>query len=408
MNKKALKNTFYASMGGILEFYDFVLFVFFTDVFSSIFFPPNDAFWAYIGVWISFGVAYLARPFGAIIFGHFGDTIGRKKVFYISLLMMVLPSFLLGLLPTYDSIGLLATILLFIIRIIQGLAVGADLSGAWVFVSEFVSKKNKSLALGFVSAATTFGLLLAGLMVLSLNHIFTKDEIIAYAWRIPFVLGGIFGIFSIFLRKTLDETPIFEKLRQNDQIIKYPLLKAIKTHKLAMLVCMMMSLVLSSGLATLTIIPKHFNALVAFSETEALLYSNIAIFIVIIGALFQGFLARFFGPFKICAIFSVIFGVLGFFVGLYNENFIIYYLLACFSQGIITFAPVFMTMVFKSELRLSGLSFAYNISYAFFVFISPFLIEFLYKQYLGYYMSFVAMICLICIVFIKNKFKGNI
>ena len=401
--KTALKNTLYASLGGILEFYDFILYVFFAvAIFPQIFFPPQSAFWASVGGWVSFGVAYLARPFGAIVFGHFGDKFGRKKIFYISMLLMILPSFVLAFLPTYQQIGIVATLLLFTIRIVQGLAVGADVSGVWVFVSEFVSEKNKPLALGFISASTTFGLLLAGLVALLINSVFSHEQVLEFAWRLPFVLGGIFGIFACFLRKKLSETPVFEELQKKRQIFKFPLLQALKTHKMPMLVCFLMSIVLSAGVATLTIIPQNFSELLGFNDTQSLLYTNLAIVAVITGALVQGALARFFGEYKICVIFSCLFAAFGFGVGLYDSNFTAYYLLACFSQGIITFAPVFMTRVFSADVRLSGLSFAYNLSYAFFVFITPFIVQALYKQHLGYYMSFVALISLACVGLMKK------
>lgn len=123
--KKAFKNTIYASLGGILEFYDFILYVFFAvAIFPQIFFPAESEFWAKLGGWVSFGVAYLARPFGAIVFGHFGDKFGRKNIFYLSMVLMILPSLVLAVLPTYESIGLFATFTLFAVRIVQGLAGG--------------------------------------------------------------------------------------------------------------------------------------------------------------------------------------------------------------------------------------------------------------------------------------------
>ncbi|TKX28651.1 MFS transporter [Campylobacter sp. MIT 12-5580] len=402
MRKKAVKNTLYASLGGILEFYDYILFVFFAKLFAEIFFPPNNAFWAEIGIWISFGAGYLARPFGAVVFAHFGDKKGRKDVFYITMLLMILPSFALAFLPSYESIGLTATIILFVIRILQGLAVGAEVSGAWVFVSEFVSQKYKSLALGFISATLTLGLLLAGLVSLLANEIFTQEELKAWAWRLPFILGGFFGVLACFLRKKLSETPVFEKLRKDETLLSFPLLEALKTHKLAMLVCALMSVVLTSGVATLTIVPQHFNALLGFDTNQSLIYSNLAIVAIIFGSLIQGALASFFGNFKICVLFSLLFAVFGIGLGLYDERFLFYYLLACFMQGIISFAPIFMTSVFKPELRFSGLSFAYNISYALLAFVTPFVIRGIYEKYLGYYFVFVALCSLLCAFLVRH------
>lgn len=399
---KALKNTIYASLGGILEFYDFMLFVFFTAVFKQIFFPPTSEFWAEVGVWTIFGVGYLARPLGAVIFAHFGDTKGRKQIFYLTMLFVIAPSFVLAFLPSYETLGIFATLALLLIRIVQGLAVGAEVSGAWVFVSEFVSEKYKSLALGFISATLTFGLFIAALVSLFINEYFTSEQVKDFAWRLPFILGGIFGIFACFLRSKLSETPEYERLRKERALLKFPLLEALKTHKLAMCVCVLMSVVLSSGVATLTIIPQKFEPLFGFNRAQSLLYSNLAILCVIVGSFTQGLLAHFFGNAKTCIFFSLAFAFFGVMLSFYDAQFLFYYLMACFMQGIITFAPIFMTRVFKTNLRFSGLSFAYNISYALLVYLTPFVINAIYERYLGLYIVFVALMCLLCVVLVHH------
>lgn len=399
---KALKNTLYASLGGILEFHDFMLFVFFTSVFKQIFFPPTSDFWAEVGVWTIFGVGYLVRPLGAVIFAHFGDTKGRKQIFYLTMLFVIAPSFILAFLPTYETLGIYATIALLLIRVIQGLAVGAEVSGAWVFVSEFVSEKYKSLALGFISATLTFGLFIAALVSLFINEVFSPDEVKDFAWRLPFILGGIFGIFACFLRSKLSETPEYEKLKKEKALLSFPLIEALKTHKLAMCVCVLMSVVLSSGVATLTIIPQKFEPLFHFDRTQSLLYSNLAILCVIVGSFVQGLVAHFFGNFKTCIFFSLAFAFFGVMLSFYDENFLFYYLIACFMQGIITFAPIFMTRVFKANLRFSGLSFAYNVSYAVLIYFTPFVINAIYEKYLGAYILFVALMCLLCVALVRK------
>ncbi|AJC86612.1 MFS transporter [Campylobacter sp. RM16704] len=402
--QKAFKNTIYASLGGILEFYDFVLFVFFASVFAKIFFPQNDDFWPLINTYIAFGAGYLARPFGAIIMAHFADTKGRKKVFYISMLLMVVPSFILAILPTYESIGLFATFTLFIIRITQGLAIGAEVSGAWIFVSEFVSKKRVGLALGFISATLTLGLLLGNLATLAVYEYFTKEEVEKFAWRIPFIIGGFFGIFSLFLRTKLNETPQFKTLKAKNSILNFPLKDALKTHKLSMFVCALQTIVLTSGVATLMILPQYFESLLEVSKTTALYYQNLAIVMIILGSLLQGYLADLLGHLKICVFFTFLFGFFGILFSFYNEQFLMFYLFACFTQGIIAFAPIFMTQIFKTSLRSSGLSFAYNISYAILGFLTPFAINFLYKDFMHIYVVFIVLSSLLSIVLIKKFF----
>lgn len=407
MQKKYKKNIIYASLGGILEFYDFVLFAFFLDIFAKVFFPQNDSFWMQINAYVAFGVAYLARPFGAVVMAHFGDRYGRKNIFYISMLFMVVPSFALAFLPDYESIGLFATLILFLIRILQGLAVGTEVSGAWVYVSEFVKGRQIPLALGFISATLTIGLLLGNLATLGIRTYFSADEIIEYAWRIPFIIGGFFGILALFLRTKLRETPEFIKIQKERKLLKFPLLQALKSHKISMLVCFLMTMVLTSGVATLMILPKYFGSLLAMSETSALWVQNLAILAVIFGALIQGILASKWGSYKICIIFSIAFMIFGSLFSLYDENFLFYFLLACFSQGIITFAPVFMTQIFKSELKFSGLSFAYNVSYAILGFLTPFIVSTLYEQYLGLYLVVVGLCSLLCVFLLKRIFARS-
>ncbi|WP_279176567.1 MFS transporter [Campylobacter insulaenigrae] len=402
MQNKALRNTIYASLGGILEFYDFVLFIFFASIFAKIFFPQNDDFWPLVNTYIAFGAGYLARPFGAIVMAHFADIKGRKNIFYISMLLMVIPSFVLAFLPNYESIGLCATLILFSIRIIQGLAIGAEVSGAWVFVSEFVGKKKIGLALGFISATLTIGLLLGNLATLTIYEFFTKEEVEKFAWRIPFVIGGIFGILSLFLRTKLNETPEFKNIQLNNSLLNFPLKNALKTHKISMFVCALQTIVLTSGVATLMILPQYFENLLEINKTTALYYQNFAIVAIIIGALIQGFLSDIFGAFKVCIIFSLLFGIFGFFLSFYDENFIYFYLLTCFSQGIISFAPIFMTQIFSTQLRSSGLSFAYNISYAILGFITPLIVNFIYKDYFSMYIIFVVLASLLSVFVVKN------
>lgn len=219
--QKKYKNIIYASLGGILEFYDFVLFAFFLDIFAKVFFPQNDTFWMQINAYIAFGAAYLARPFGSIVMAHFGDRYGRKNIFYISMLFMVLPSFALVFLPSYESIGILATLILFLIRILQGLAVGTEVSGAWVYVSEFVKGRQVPLALGFISATLTIGLLLGNLATLGIRSYFSAQEVEEYAWRIPFIVGGFFGFFALFLRTKLSETPEFERIKKENRLLNF-------------------------------------------------------------------------------------------------------------------------------------------------------------------------------------------
>ncbi len=183
-------------------------------VVGKLFFPVDMPDW--LRMMQTFGIfaaGYLARPLGGIIMAHFGDLLGRKKMFTLSIFMMAVPTLIMGLLPTYAQIGLWAPILLLLMRVIQGAAIGGEVPGAWVFVSEHVPARRVGYACGTLTAGLTAGILLGSLVATAINSIYTPVEVSDYAWRIPFLLGGVFGLMSVYLRRLLHETPVFAELQ---------------------------------------------------------------------------------------------------------------------------------------------------------------------------------------------------
>src|SRR6204780_1251463 len=168
------------SIGGALEFYDFVIFVFFANLIGKLFFAASLPDWVRqaqtFGI---FAVGYLARPLGGIVMAHFGDTRGRKRMFTLSVLLMAIPTFLIGLLPTYQSIGLAAPLLLLSMRVLQGVAIGGEAPGAWVLVAEHARRGRVGFAVGLLTGGLSFGILLGALMAACLNRVFSEGQITA-------------------------------------------------------------------------------------------------------------------------------------------------------------------------------------------------------------------------------------
>mgnify|MGYP000290609966 FL=1 len=198
------------TLGAILEYYDFAIFIYFAKAIGASLIPVHDGIANIIATFGIFAIGALLRPIGGIIFAHFGDTRGRKNIFVYTVLLMALPTFLIGLIPSYQQIGIAATISLVLLRSIQGLAIGGEIPGSIVFAYELSDLKNKALNTNIVVAGTNIGFFLASMLGAFLlgKHNFGID-----AWRIAFILGGIFGIISYFLRKNLLETPEFEKYK---------------------------------------------------------------------------------------------------------------------------------------------------------------------------------------------------
>lgn len=168
LNRQDYKTLGLSSLGGTLEFYDFVIFVFYAKIISQLFFPSGNQFLALMATLGLFAAGYLARPLGGIIMAHYGDKIGRKRMFSLSIFMMALPTLVIGSLPTYATIGIAAPLLLLLMRIMQGAAIGGEMPGAWVFIAEHMPKQRYGLAIGTLTSGITGGILLGSIIAITI------------------------------------------------------------------------------------------------------------------------------------------------------------------------------------------------------------------------------------------------
>ena len=249
LNRQDYKTLTLAALGGALEFYDFIIFVFFAAVVGELFFPADIPEWLrQVQTFGIFAAGYLARPLGGIIMAHFGDLVGRKKMFTLSILLMALPTLAIGLLPTYASMGIVAPLLLLLMRILQGAAIGGEVPGAWVFVAEHVPEKRIGIACGTLTAGLTVGILLGSVVATLINTSMTPQGIHDGGWRIPFLLGGVFGLLAMYLRRWLQETPIFLEMQKRKALAQELPVKAVALkHQKAVIVSMLLTWLLSAG-----------------------------------------------------------------------------------------------------------------------------------------------------------------
>jgi MHS family proline/betaine transporter-like MFS transporter len=223
-----------SSLGTILEWYDFSLFAYLTPVLAKLFFPQERALTALMLTYAIFAIGFFVRPLGAILFGHLGDRIGRKKTLAWTILLMSLPTFLMGLLPTYQSIGIAAPLLLILLRICQGLSAGGESTGAVLFVLESLPSKHRGFWGGLLWSMTGVGMLLGSSAALIVTH-YSQNP---WAWRIPFLLGILTGIVAYFLRKRVPESVMFENALENNTLTPFPLWEGIRKYKHEMLTIM--------------------------------------------------------------------------------------------------------------------------------------------------------------------------
>jgi MFS family permease len=365
------RTLFLASLGGALEFYDFIIFVFFATTIGALFFPPDIPDWLRqlqtLGI---FAAGYLARPIGGVLMAHFGDRIGRKQMFMLSVLLMAVPTLLIGALPTYVSIGLAAPVLLLALRILQGAAVGGEVPGAWVFVSEHVSERRIGLACGVLSGGLTVGILLGSLVAGAIHSIWTNEQVLAGYWRVPFVLGGLFGLLALWLRRYLHETPVFKELQQRRALVAgLPIGRVLAGHRASVLRSMVLSWFLTAGIVIVILMtPTLAQAVAKIPAARALHANSWATLGFALSCILYGWAADRFGVRKVLiagaalmfisalVLFQVMTGA--------PEHFTAAYIVAGTCVGVVGIVPVMPLRAFPAAIRYSGLSFSYNVAYA--------------------------------------------
>jgi MFS transporter, MHS family, shikimate and dehydroshikimate transport protein len=221
--------------GSIIEWYDFYIYgTAAALVFGRLFFPASDPSVSTLAAFLTFAIGLFARPLGGIIFGHFGDRIGRKSMLLISLILMGVPTVLIGVLPTYESIGYLAPLSLVFLRIVQGLALGGEFGGAVLMAVEHSSQKTRSIYGSLPQLGVPGGVLLStGSFALASRM--NEADFLNWGWRIPFLAGAILVIFGVFVRLRIAETPDFENTRKQGQIEAIPVVALVRRRLVSVL-----------------------------------------------------------------------------------------------------------------------------------------------------------------------------
>jgi MFS family permease len=217
------KVIFASALGTMIEWYDFYIFGSLATVIATKFFPGTDPTAALLSTLATFGAGFAARPFGALVFGRIGDLVGRKYSFLVTLLIMGAATTLIGLLPTYASIGILAPIILLVIRIVQGLALGGEYGGAAVYVAEHVPDNKRGFYTSFIQITATLGLFVSLIVILLVRGSMATADFNDWGWRVPFLLSIFLVGISVYIRSRMKESPLFTKLKSEGKTSQAPL-----------------------------------------------------------------------------------------------------------------------------------------------------------------------------------------
>jgi MFS family permease len=215
-----------SAVGTMIEWYDFYIFGSLAAIISPLFYPPGDQTFAYIAYLATFAVGFVVRPFGALFFGRIGDIVGRKYAFLVTLLIMGGATALIGFLPTYATIGIAAPIILLLIRILQGLALGGEYGGAAVYVAEHVPDDRRGFYTSFIQITATLGLFVSLAVILIVQNMMSKEAFAAWGWRVPFIISIALVGISLYIRLKMKESPIFAHVKSAGMTSAKPLKEA--------------------------------------------------------------------------------------------------------------------------------------------------------------------------------------
>jgi MFS transporter, MHS family, proline/betaine transporter len=271
-----------SSLGGALEFYDFVIYSVFAQYIGSAFFPASDPLTSLILSFSAFAVGYLFRPLGGIVFSHFGDKYGRRKVFIIAILIMSLSTVAMGLLPTVASIGVSASILMVLLRLIQGFCLGGELPGAITYVVE-TAPRRAGFAAGFIFFCVNSGVALASLLSLGVHSFLAPDQVASWGWRIGFLFGGLTGLGGFWLRLSLEETPGF-KLMQHAKA-KLPFAEVVRAHPAQVLVSIAAMTATAGFNGLLFAMPAFLPRVMGYTDLVAIQAQNVCLVVLSFGLL---------------------------------------------------------------------------------------------------------------------------
>ncbi|MGE7218630.1 MFS transporter [Priestia koreensis] len=418
---KTKKSVFATGVGNAMEWFDFGLYSYLAVIISHNFFSAveNEQL-QLLFTFATFAIAFLMRPLGGIIFGKIGDKKGRKTVLTITIILMAFSTLLIGLLPTYDQIGIWAPILLLVARIIQGFSTGGEYAGAMVYIAESSPDKKRNLLGSGLEIGTLVGYIIASLLASILFTVLSDDQMSSWGWRIPFLLGLPLGLIGFYLRSSLEETPIFEnELAHAEEGDEEGFGSILKNHTRDIIVCFVAVAFFNiTNYMLLSYMPSYLSEIIGISSTVGTVLITVVMIIMVPLALMFGKLSDKIGNKKVFLIGLgglTLLSVLAFyFINLKSLAFVS---LGIFILGVLLATyegtmPGSLPTMFFTDIRYRTLSVTFNVSVSVFGGTTPLVATWLVKatgnHYApAYYLTAVSIIGFLVILFLFKSTSGK-
>ncbi|WP_298865185.1 MFS transporter [uncultured Gimesia sp.] len=399
-------------VGNILEWYDFAVYGFFAPTIGKLFFPSDNPTTSLIAAFGAFAAGFLMRPVGAVLFGHIGDRMGRKKALTLSVMLMAIPTLLVGLLPTHAEIGIAAAVLMVLLRMVQGISVGGEYTSSFVFLVEHAPPERRAFFGSWSMMGATCGILLGSAVGALINTFTTDEQLLAWGWRLPFISGILVAFVGYFIRHGIPEQPISKEA--TDPEAMSPLKDAFTNHRKEMLQSAGLNMMNAVTFYTVFIyLPTWLVDEVGETTAEALDINTISMAALTVFVPIAAILADKFGrkPFLLIGSAGVALlspTLLGL---MHHHNFAMILtgqisfslLVACFAGAI----PATITELFRRGVRVSAASVSYNLPFAIFGGTAPMVAAWLLKETgdplsIAWYLSGIATISFFITLTIKE------
>ena len=373
-----------ASIGNAVEWFDFAIYGFLATIIATNFFPTDDDTAALLKTFAIFAAAFFMRPLGGFVFGPLGDRIGRQRVLALVILLMSAATLAIGLLPTYETVGVAAPLMLLFFRCLQGFSAGGEYGGGAVYLAEYAPDERRGFVVTFMAWSGVVGFLIGSVTVTVLQATLPDGAMASYGWRIPFLLAAPLGLIGLYIRLRLDDTPEFTALRAQDKVAKRPLREAVTTSWRSILQVFGLFLIFNVGYyVVFTFVPNYLIKPLGYGTTESFTSITLASFVAIVLILPFAALSDRIGRRPMLIAGSVGFVVFAYPLflllnsGSLGAAMAAHCALAAIESVYISAAVAAGVELFATRVRYSGFSIGYNIAVAGFGGTTPYVVTWL-------------------------------
>lgn len=404
-------------IGNALEWYDYALYAQFAYIIGLKFFPQTE--FVEILTFAVFAAGFVIRPIGGILFGHIGDKMGRKMALVIGILMMAIPTAGIGLLPSYEAIGIAAPLILVLIRLIQGFSLGGEFSGCIAYIVEHSPPEKRGLAGSASFVSMCLGMILGLIVAQGFTYFLSTEDLMSWGWRIPFIAGLFIGLVGLYIRTHLAESPIYKAAKAKGMLSRTPLRETLTKYWREVLLAISVYINVTAPFYTTTVFIKNYMKTLGYEQNQSSIVCLLILVVMTIVFPISAYISDKVGrkPVIVWSSIVLVVSIYPIFLGLHTMN----YTWAILSQVLFSAivgaymgpVPTLLVELFPTRVRFTGVAISYNLSAAIFGGTAPMVGAWLHKITgeqisLAYYLTGLALFSLCTLYFYKETYKNNL